>query len=123
MRWKTDPDLLLEAAALPREPDCLGAAQRACRPVIRQMLEHDRLGAQADRRRCSYGGEIVKETRTATLLYPTSAELHARLAEASAEISHVRDAVKRPRKRCGSTGSRRISTRSYPEEVRKRLEA
>ncbi len=42
----------------------------------------------------SYGGEIVKETRTATLLYPSNAMLHARLAEASAEISMFGDAVK-----------------------------
>jgi hypothetical protein len=36
---------------------------------------------------------VVEATRTASRLYPTNATLHARLAEASADISMFQDAV------------------------------
>ena len=88
-----DPDLL-ENAGQPRPATRLAWSLHIRRAeVIRQLLR--RVGSELkpidDIR---YRGEIVKETRIATLLYPSNALLHARLAEASAEISMFGDAVK-----------------------------
>jgi O-antigen ligase len=91
-RWKQIPILLQEAVSLPRNPSNWALhVRRADR--IRELLR--RIGPQlSPLEAIRLGGEIVKETRIATLLYPTNAELHARLAVASAEIQMYGDAVK-----------------------------
>jgi hypothetical protein len=89
--WKKIPILYQKAASPPRNPNTWALhAERA--HVIRELLSS--VGQQLDPLEVlKYRGEVVKSTRTATLLHPTSAELHARLAEASAEISMFGDAV------------------------------
>ena len=89
--WKTIPLLYERATQPPRNPNAWGVHSERAR-VIHQMLGI--IGSQlkpleAIRLR----GEMVKSTRAATRLYPTSTELHARLADASAEISMYQDAI------------------------------
>jgi tetratricopeptide (TPR) repeat protein len=91
-RWKQILILLEEAVKLPRNPNSWSLhILRADK--IRTILQ--RVGEQLPPVDVvSHGGAIVKETRIATLLYPSNAALHARLAEASAEISMFGDALK-----------------------------
>jgi O-antigen ligase/tetratricopeptide (TPR) repeat protein len=91
-RWKKIPELLRDAVTLPRNPNAWSLHMRRAE-AIRGLLQ--KVGSQlAPIDLVSYGGEIVKETRTATFLYPSNAMLHARLAESSAEISMFGDAIK-----------------------------
>jgi hypothetical protein len=118
--WKTIPILYEGAAQPPRNPIAWGVhSERAL--VIRQML--GMIGSvlkphEAIRLR----GEMVKSTRTATRLNPTSTELHARLADASAEMSMYQDAVDE------ATEALRLDRlltphpdKKLPEKVRRRL--
>ena len=91
LRWKKIPALLLKAAAPPRNPDAWTLhSERAL--VTRDLLK--RLGhTLSPREIIPLQASVVEATRTASRLYPTNAALHARLAEASAEISMFRDAV------------------------------
>ena len=91
LRWKKIPALLLKAASPPRNPDAWTLhSERAL--VTRDLLK--KLGhALSPREIIPLQASIVEATRTASRLYPTNATLHARLAEASAEISMFRDAV------------------------------
>jgi hypothetical protein len=90
-RWEMIPWLLERAAMAPRNPMSWTLHLRRAE-VIRQLLRL--VGAELkpldDIR---YKGEIVKDLRIASRLYPSNAQLHARLAEASAEISMGGDAV------------------------------
>ncbi len=91
-RWKKIPELLRDAVTLPRNPNAWALHMRRAE-TIRGLLQT--VGSHlAPIDLVSYGGEIVRETRTAALLYPSNAALHARLAESSAEISMFADAVK-----------------------------
>jgi len=91
LRWKKIPTLMLKAASPPRNPDAWTLhSERAL--VIRDLLK--KLGQTlAPREIIPLQASIVEATRTASHLYPTNATLHARLAEASADISMFRDAV------------------------------
>ena len=91
LRWKKIPALLLKAASPPRNPDAWTLhSERAL--VTRDLLK--KLGhTLSPREIIPLQASIVEATRTASRLYPTNATLHARLAEASAEISMFRDAV------------------------------
>jgi hypothetical protein len=92
LRWETIPDLLEKAASAPRNP-MSWALHLRCAEVTRQLLS--RVGSELKPiDAIKYQGKIVKETRTASLLYPSNATLHARLAEASAEMSMFGDAVR-----------------------------
>jgi hypothetical protein len=92
LRWKKIPELLEDAVSPPRNPKAWTLHLRRAE-VIRQLLRRvsPELKPIDDIR---YRGEIVKELRTASQLYPSDARLHARLAEASAEISMHGDAIK-----------------------------
>ena len=68
-------------------------------------------------------GEMVKSTRTATRLNPTSAELHARLAHASAEISMYQDAVDEATEALRLDRLTPHRDKKLPAAVRERLEA
>ncbi len=120
-RWKQIPILLLEANTLPRNPSSWSLhILRADR--IRALLQ--RLGSQLTPIDVvSYGGDIVKETRIATLLYPSSAMLHARLALASAEISMFGDAVKEAEEALRLDTLTPHRDKKLPESLRKRLES
>ena len=90
-RWKAIPRLYIEAVAAPRNPAAWSLhAQRAT--VILQLLSM--VGPKlAPLDAVSYRGQLVEATRNAARLNPTSAELHARLAEGSAEMSMFKDAA------------------------------
>ena len=68
-------------------------------------------------------GELVKSTRTASLLYPTNIELHARLAEASAEISMYQDAVDEATEALRLDRITPHRDKKLPDPIRNRLEA
>jgi hypothetical protein len=68
------------------------------------------------------GGEIVKEWRKATILYPNNAMLHARLAEASADISMYGDAIKEAEEALRLDGLMPHPDRKFPPADRERLE-
>jgi hypothetical protein len=70
----------------------------------------------------SFGGEIVKDTRIATLLYPSNAMLHARLAEASAEISMPGEALKEAERALRLDRLTKHGDKKLPEAIRERLE-
>jgi len=91
LRWKKTPALLLKAASAPRNPDAWTLhSERAL--VTRELLK--KLGPTLSPKEIiPLQASIVEATRTASRLYPTNASLHARLAEASGEISMFRDAV------------------------------
>ena len=71
----------------------------------------------------TYGAEIVKETRIATLLYPSSAMLHARLALASAEISEFGGAVIAAEEALRLDSLTPHRDKKLPESLRNRLES
>ena len=90
--------------------------------VIRQML--GMIGSELKPRDAvRLRGEMVKSTRTATRLNPTSTELHARLADASAEISMFQDAVDEATEALRLDRLTPHLDKKLPEKVRKRLEA
>jgi hypothetical protein len=89
--WKTIPYLYQMAAAPPRNPNAWGIhSERAA--AIHQLLKL--IGPKLEPLEViRLRGEVVKSTRTASRLNPTSAELHARLAQASADINMYDDAA------------------------------
>jgi hypothetical protein len=119
--WKTIPILYEGATQAPRNPIAWGLhSERAL--VIRQMLAT--LGPELKPREAiRLRGEIVKSTRTATLLNPTSSELHARLADSSAEINMYQDAVDEANEALRLDRLTPHLDKKLPEKVRKRLEA
>jgi O-antigen ligase len=90
LRWRMISTLLMKAASLPRNPNAwILHNERAL--VTRDLLR--KLGhALAPNEIIPLQASVVEATRTASRQYPTNATLHARLAEASAEISMFRDA-------------------------------
>jgi O-antigen ligase/tetratricopeptide (TPR) repeat protein len=94
-RWRTIPILWVKAVSAPRNPNSwVYHSERAIE--MRKLL--DVVGPHlAPKELLSYRANIVEATRAASRLYPTNASLHARLAEASAEIGMFGDAVKEAR--------------------------
>jgi O-antigen ligase len=118
--WKTIPILYEGAAQPPRNPIAWGMhSERAL--VIRQML--GMIGSELKPHEAiRLRGEMVKSTRTAARLNPTSTELHARLADASAEISMYQDAVDEATEAIRLDRLTPHLDKKLPENVRKRLE-
>ncbi len=91
LRWRTIPALLLKAASPPRSPDAWGLhSERA--GAVRDLLKRVG-GSLSPKEIIPLRASVVEAVRTASRLYPTNASLHARLAEASAEISMFADAA------------------------------
>ncbi len=91
-RWKTIPIALLKAVTPPRNPD-VWSLHKERAEITAQLLA--RIGPKLDPRKAlPYQANIVEATRTASRLYPTNADLHARLALASAGISMFQDAAR-----------------------------
>jgi hypothetical protein len=91
LRWKTIPVLLLKAASGDRNPDAWTLHSERAK-ITRDLL--NKVGQSLSPREIiPLQGGIVEATRTASRIYPTNASLHARLAEASAEVSMFGDAV------------------------------
>jgi O-Antigen ligase len=119
-RWKKIPTLLENAVTLPRNPNAWSLhILRADR--IRAILQ--RVAPQSPPLEITrLGAEIVKETRIAALLYPSNASLHARLAEASAEISMFGDAFKEAEEALRLDGLTPHPDKKLPEPIRRRIE-
>ncbi len=89
------PIEMFKGVELPR-PDDDWARHAQCEEMMTVLL-HD-LGTTLDPKTLTtYRGNIVKATRKASLLYPTNASLCARLAEASADVNMINDAIKEGR--------------------------
>ena len=120
LRWRTVPYALLQAVSPPRNPSWSLHRRRAAR--TRDLLEQlgsslgpiDLLRLRAD---------VVHATRTASRLYPTNATLHAELAEASAAIGMIPDAVREAREALRLDRLTPHLDKKLPDPVRKRLEA
>jgi len=119
-RWKTIPRLYNEAVTAPRNPAAWSLhAQRAT--VILQLLSM--VGPKLEPLDAlRYRGQVVEATRTAARLHPTSAELHARLAEASAEISMYKDAADEADMALRLDRITSHRDKKLPDAVRNRLE-
>src|SRR5207245_2836192 len=66
--------------------------------------------------------QVAKSTREATALYPTSAILHAQLAEASASLGQIDEAARSAASALRLDGLTPHDDKKLPEAVRKRLE-
>ncbi len=121
MRWKKVPELLEQAVKLPRNPNSW-ALHRQRAEAIRELMT--RLGSElSPEESVRLGGEIVKEWRTASRLYPNNAMLHARLAEASVGISMFADAVKEAQEALRLDDLMPHADRKLSQAERRRLEA
>jgi hypothetical protein len=120
-RWEKALILLLQAVSPPRNPNVWSLHLRRAE-TIRSLLQH--LGSKLPPIEIvRLGAEIVKETRIATFLYPSNASLHARLAEASAEISMFGDAAKEAEEALRLDRLTPHPDKKLPDDVRKRLES
>jgi hypothetical protein len=120
--WSTIPYLYEMAARPPRSHDAWSLHSERAR-VIQLMLNQG--GSQLKPLELLRSrARIVEATRQATLLYPTNAELRARLAEASAEISMYQDAVKEANEALRLDDlMARHPVKQLPAAVRERLRA
>jgi len=120
-QWRKIPILYQMAASAPRNPGSWSLHADRAR-VIFQLLSM--VGPRLDPvEALRYRGEIVEAARKATLLHPTNGELHARLAEASAEIAMYKDAVTEATEALRLDQITPHLDRKLPKAVRKRLEA
>jgi hypothetical protein len=121
-RWsmKTIPFLYQMAVTPPRNPGSWTMHDERAR-VIHQMIRI--AGAKLQPLELMrLRGESIKSTRTASLLYPTNIELHARLAEASAEIGMYQDAVDEATEALRLDGLTPHRDKKLPGAIRSRLE-
>lgn len=119
LRWKTIPALLLKAASPPRNPDVWSLhSERAS--VVRDLLKRVG-GSLSPREIIPLQASVVEAVRTATQLYPTNAVLHARLAEASAEVSMFGDAAAEAREALRLDALTPHADKKLPDAVRARL--
>jgi hypothetical protein len=119
--WRRIPTLLLEAVSPPRSPQRWDLhSERANVTMEILKIVGPRLDpAEAMR----YQAKIVEATRTAARLNPTNAELHARLAEASAAIAMYQDAGTEAAEALRLDRLTPHRDRKLREQDRKRLEA
>ncbi len=120
--WKTIQILYERAGSPPRNPNDWGMHSERARAihVILGLIGSKLEPLEAIRLR----GDLVKSTRTAALLNPTSAELHARLAHASAEMSMYQDAVHEATEALRLDRlTPHLDKKLHPPAVRERLEA
>ncbi|APW61015.1 O-antigen ligase family protein [Paludisphaera borealis] len=92
LRWKTILIQMTKAVEPPRSPDSWTLHSE--RAGMTRMLLNRVASTLSPRETIQMQAKIVEATRTASRLYPTNAMLRARLAEASAEVSMFKDAVK-----------------------------
>jgi hypothetical protein len=95
LRWKKIPVLLYKAVSAPRPPDVWTRHRE--RAVMSGLILKQIGDKLKPLEAMQLRGAIVEADRRAVLLYPTNASLHARLAEASADIGMTPDAVKEGR--------------------------
>jgi hypothetical protein len=120
LRWRTIPTLLLKAASPPRNPGVWSLhSERAS--VIRDLLKRVG-GSLSPREIIPLRAGVVEASRTASRLYPTNAVLHARLAEASAEMSMFGDAAAEAREALRLDALTPHADKKLPDTVRARLQ-
>ena len=119
--WKKIPFLLGEAVSGSRS-SLVWSLHSERANAIRRLLNQigPRLGPLDV---LSLRGEIIKETRFATFLYPTNAELRARLAEASAQIGMFQDAVNEAKEALRLDQITPHADKKLPAEERNRLQS
>jgi hypothetical protein len=120
-RWKRVPLVLEMAVTLPRNPYAWAIHnERAL--VMAQLVSA--VGSQLSPvEQIRYRSKVVEATRRATRLNPTNAELHARLAEASAGISMFRDAASEAEEALRLDQITPHLDKKLPDQVRTRLQA
>ena len=95
LRWRKIPFDMYMAVIPPRAADSWSRHRERARMttlLLRQLGDNIRPIEQT-----RYRANIVEACRKAALLYPTNATLRARLAEASAEVGYIPDAIKEGR--------------------------
>lgn len=118
--WRTIPILLLKANSRPRNPNAW-VLHRHEAQVTRGLL--DQIGSGiAPPELIRIRGDVVRAARRATLLYPSNCNLHALLAETSAEISDVSAAVIEADEALRLDRLMPHAEKKLPPAVRKRLE-
>jgi hypothetical protein len=119
-RWRKIPILLLKAVSPPRNPN-IWFYHRDRAMIMRDLLVE--VGPHLPPNELiRYRANIVEATRTASRLYPTNATLHARLAEASAEIGMFGDAVREAREAFRLDGLTPHADKKLAEPLRKGLQ-
>jgi O-antigen ligase len=119
--WRKIPILYQKAASAPRNPRSWALHADRARVILHLLGV---LGSRLDPlETLKLRGEIVEATRHASVLHPTNVDLHARLAEASAEISMYRDAVTEAEEALRLDRATPHQDRKLPKTVKKRLEA
>ena len=118
--WRKIPIVYDWATTPPRNPAAWSLHAEKARMIQNLMSE---LGTKLDPLELvKYRGKIVEATRRAARLYPTSAELHAKLAEASAQISMFNDAATEGAEALRLDRITPHDDKKLPETVRRRLE-
>lgn len=119
-RWRAVPLMMTKAVMPPRNPDSWRLHyERAT--VLRDLLKQ--LGSNLkplDLVR--YRGSVVEATRQASRLYPTNPNLHAALADASAEAGVYQDAVKEAQEALRFDGLTPHLDKKLPQPIRKHIE-
>jgi O-antigen ligase len=121
LRWKKIPILLLKAASPPRDANAW-TLHRDRAMISRDLLDQVS-GNLTPSEVIGLRANIVEATRTASRLYPTNPTLHARLAEASAEIGMMPDAVREAKEALRLDRLTPHVDRKLPGPLRSRLEA
>ncbi len=120
-RWRKVIDLLARATRAPRNPMNWGLHVRRAERIraILHQIAND-LKPVDD---LTLRSELVRDYRTASLYYPSNARLHARLAEASTEISMGNDAINEAREALRLDDLNPHPDKKLTSEERDRLEA
>jgi O-antigen ligase len=121
LRWKKIPALLLLATHRPRNRNAWALHSERAK-VTRDLLSQ--VGSSLSPREIiPIQASIVEATRTASRLYPTNPILHARLAEASAEISMFQDAVTEAHEALRLDGINPHQDKKLPDSLREMLKS
>jgi hypothetical protein len=120
-RWRLVLASLTLAASPPRNPNAWVLHSERAR-ITREILGKV-AGELSPRESIRLQGSIVEATRTASRLYPTNASLHARLAEASAEISMFQDAAAEAQEALRLDALTPHQDKKLPHDQRERLKA
>jgi O-antigen ligase len=121
LRWRKIPIDMKLAVTPPRAPNSWTRHRdRAWWTTLLLAQLGDKVSPMEQTR---YRGNVVEACRTAALLYPTNARLRARLAEASAEIGYIPDAVKEGREALRLDALTPHADKKLDQEVRVWLES
>jgi O-antigen ligase len=120
LRWMQIPICYDMASVAPRNPQAWALhSERAV--SIHELVRQ--LGPRLDAMQLTaYRGKIVEATRTASRLNPTNSELHARLAQASADMMIFSDAVNEANEALRLDRITPHADRKLPKDLRLRLE-